>query len=48
LPRCIAAASSLAAKEAVIKATALDVGATGRDDTSGYGLIQPVRALDWA
>jgi hypothetical protein len=37
--------TSPAAKEAVIKATALDVGTNGRDDASGYGLIQPVKAL---
>lgn len=31
--------------EAVIKATALDLGAPGRDDEFGYGLVQPRAAL---
>jgi serine protease len=31
--------------EALIKATALDLGAKGRDDEFGYGLIQPRAAL---
>jgi serine protease len=34
-----------AAIEALIKATALDLGAPGRDDEYGFGLIQPRRAL---
>lgn len=33
------------AVEAVIKATALDLGSPGRDDQFGYGLIQPRTAL---
>jgi serine protease len=33
------------ALEAIIKATALDLGAPGRDDLYGYGLIQPRAAL---
>jgi subtilisin family serine protease len=31
--------------EAIIKQTALDLGAAGRDDTFGAGMIQPFRAL---
>ena len=34
-----------AAIEALIKATAHDLGAAGRDDLYGYGLIQPRTAL---
>jgi serine protease len=34
-----------AAVEALIKATALDLGAAGRDDDFGFGLIQPRVAL---
>jgi serine protease len=34
-----------AAIEAVIKATARDLGAPGRDNEYGYGLIQPRAAL---
>ena len=34
-----------AAVEALIKATALDLGAKGRDDEYGFGLIQPRVAL---
>jgi len=34
-----------AAVEALIKATAQDLGTAGRDDLYGYGLIQPRRAL---
>jgi serine protease len=37
--------TSPAAVEALIKATALDLGATGRDDEYGHGLIQPRPAL---
>ena len=33
------------ALEAIIKATALDLGSPGRDDLYGYGLIQPRVAL---
>ena len=31
--------------EAVIRATAKDIGAPGKDDEFGYGLIQPRNAL---
>jgi serine protease len=34
-----------AAVEALIKATALDLGTPGRDNVFGYGLIQPRAAL---
>ena len=37
--------SKPAAIEALIKATARDLGAKGRDDETGYGLIQPRTAL---
>jgi serine protease len=37
--------TSPAAVEALIKATAKDLGSPGRDDTFGYGLIQPRAAL---
>jgi len=37
--------SKPAAIEALIKATARDLGAKGRDDETGYGLIQPRAAL---
>ncbi len=31
--------------EQIIRATAKDLGTTGRDDSFGYGLIQPRTAL---
>jgi serine protease len=34
-----------AAIKAAIETTAEDLGATGRDDTFGHGLIRPVQAL---
>lgn len=34
-----------AAVEALIRATARDLGSPGRDDLYGYGLIQPRAAL---
>jgi serine protease len=34
-----------AAVKAAIESTADDLGATGRDDTYGHGLINPARAL---
>jgi subtilisin family serine protease len=34
-----------AAVEALLKATALDLGAAGRDDEYGHGLIQPRTAI---
>jgi hypothetical protein len=38
-------AATPAIVEQVIRSTALDLGAPGRDDEFGYGLIQPRTAL---
>jgi hypothetical protein len=37
--------TSPAAIEAIIKRTAKDIGAAGKDSSFGYGLIQPRAAL---